>query len=149
VVSRAAQYFSGFHSSSNRASDSSGDFHCRNPQFLPPPHVRGAAAGFFPRLVSLIEDRHGNDFADPALLYTFLKHACTGMRIEPAQLAARYRGYAAQCLVVAQRQDNCSDKLTLIKMAQAWVVLAEQTGREQTGREQTGARTDSTRRTGP
>jgi hypothetical protein len=54
-----------------------------------------------------------------------------GMGIEPAQLAARYRGYAAQCLVVAQRQETISDKLTLIKMAQAWVVLAEQIRREE------------------
>jgi hypothetical protein len=58
------------------------------------------------------------------------------MGIETAQLAARYRGYAAQCLVVAQRQENFSDKLTLIKMAQAWVVLAEQTGRDGPDREQ-------------
>lgn len=58
------------------------------------------------------------------------------MGIQPAQLAARYRGYAAQCLIVAQRQESCSDKLTLIKMAEAWVVLAEQTGREGPGHEQ-------------
>lgn len=49
------------------------------------------------------------------------------MRITPAQLAARYWGYAAQCLIVAQRQDNAGDKLALINMAQAWVNLAEQT----------------------
>jgi hypothetical protein len=49
------------------------------------------------------------------------------MGITPAQLAARYWGYAAQCLVVAQRQDNAGDKLALINMAQAWVALAEQT----------------------
>jgi hypothetical protein len=48
------------------------------------------------------------------------------MGITPAQLAARYWGYAAQCLVVAQRQDNAGDKLALINMAQAWVNLAEQ-----------------------
>ena len=48
------------------------------------------------------------------------------MRITPAHLAARYWGYAAQCLVVAQRQDNAGDKLALINMAQAWVNLAEQ-----------------------
>jgi hypothetical protein len=44
----------------------------------------------------------------------------------PAQLAARCWGYAAQCLTIAQRLDNASDKLTLIKMAQAWVSMAEQ-----------------------
>lgn len=49
------------------------------------------------------------------------------MGITPAQLAARYWGYAAQCLIVAQRQDNAGDKLALINMAQAWVSLAEQT----------------------
>lgn len=57
------------------------------------------------------------------------------MGITAAQLAARYWGYAAQCLIVAQRQDNVSDKLTLIKMAEAWVALAEQTLAEQTWRE--------------
>jgi hypothetical protein len=49
------------------------------------------------------------------------------MGITPAQLAARYWGYAAQCLIVAQRQDDAGDKLALINMAQAWVNLAEQT----------------------
>lgn len=48
------------------------------------------------------------------------------MGITPAQLAARYWGYAAQCLIVAQRQDTAADKLALINMAQAWVTLAEQ-----------------------
>jgi hypothetical protein len=43
-----------------------------------------------------------------------------------AELAARCWGYAAQCLTIAQRTENQSDKLTLIKMAQAWVTLAEQ-----------------------
>lgn len=48
----------------------------------------------------------------------------------PAQLAARYWGYAAQCLIVAQRLDDPNDKLALIKIAQAWVSLAEQAYRE-------------------
>jgi hypothetical protein len=48
------------------------------------------------------------------------------MGLTPAQLAARYRGYAAQCLIVAQRQDNAADKMALIAMAQAWLNLAEQ-----------------------
>jgi hypothetical protein len=43
----------------------------------------------------------------------------------PAELAVRYRGYAAQCCIVAQRQDNAGDKLALVNMAQAWVALAE------------------------
>jgi hypothetical protein len=49
------------------------------------------------------------------------------MGITAAQLAARYWGYAAQCLIVAQRQDSAGDKLALVDMAQAWVALAEQT----------------------
>jgi hypothetical protein len=44
----------------------------------------------------------------------------------PAQFAARCWGYAAQCLTIAQRLDDQSDKLALIKIAQAWVSLAEQ-----------------------
>jgi hypothetical protein len=47
------------------------------------------------------------------------------MGITPAQLAARYWGYAAQCLIVAQRQNKAGDKLALVNMAQAWVALAE------------------------
>lgn len=49
------------------------------------------------------------------------------MGITPAQLAARYWGYAAQCLIVAQRQNKAGDKLALVNIAQAWVSLAEQT----------------------
>lgn len=48
------------------------------------------------------------------------------MGITPARSAARYWGYAAQCLIVAQRQDSAGDKLALVNMAQAWVNLAEQ-----------------------
>lgn len=51
---------------------------------------------------------------------------CLGMGIKPAQLAAHCRGYAAQCLVVAQHQHNAGDRLTLINMAQAWAALADQ-----------------------
>jgi hypothetical protein len=43
----------------------------------------------------------------------------------PGESAARYRGYAARCCIVAQRQDNTSDKLALIAMAQSWVRLAD------------------------
>jgi hypothetical protein len=43
----------------------------------------------------------------------------------PAELAARYHGYAAQCWLFAQQQDNAGDKLALIDMAQAWVALAD------------------------
>lgn len=48
------------------------------------------------------------------------------MGITPAQLAAHCRGYAAQCLVVAQHQHNAGDRLALINMAQAWAALADQ-----------------------
>lgn len=51
---------------------------------------------------------------------------CVGMGIKPAQLAAHCRGYAAQCLVVAQHQNSDGDRLTLINMAQAWATLADQ-----------------------
>lgn len=44
----------------------------------------------------------------------------------PAQFVARCWGYAAQCLSIAQRTENQSDKLTLIKIAKAWAALAEQ-----------------------
>lgn len=46
------------------------------------------------------------------------------MGITPAELAARYWGYAAQCLVFAQRQDQATEKLALINMAKDWVTLA-------------------------
>jgi hypothetical protein len=43
--------------------------------------------------------------------------------------AMDYWGYATQCLIVAQRQDNAADKLTMINMAKAWVTLALQAQR--------------------
>jgi hypothetical protein len=52
------------------------------------------------------------------------------MGITSAQLAARYWGYAAQCLIVAQRQDDSGDKRALINIARAWGALAERTRRE-------------------
>jgi hypothetical protein len=69
----------------------------------------------------------GTSFSNSALqqAYGLSKHVEMG--ITPAQLAARYWGYAAQCLIVAQRQDNAGDKLALVNIAQAWVNLAEQT----------------------
>lgn len=47
------------------------------------------------------------------------------LRRRLAQLATRYRGFAAQCLVVAQHQHSAGDRLTLTNMAQAWVALAD------------------------
>jgi hypothetical protein len=46
--------------------------------------------------------------------------------MSPANLAARYRAFAAKCVVVAQNMANASEKLALIDMAQAWIDLADQ-----------------------
>lgn len=78
-------------------------------------------------------NRQRNDFLYAALPDHSRKSY--GMGITPAQLAARYWGYAAQCLIVAQRQDDASDKIALINMAEAWVALAEQAQREALERE--------------
>jgi hypothetical protein len=74
------------------------------------------------------ESRHRNGSLQFRVAASLLcEYALRAMGITPAQLAARYWGYAAQCLVVAQRQDSAGDKLALIDMAQAWVNLAERT----------------------
>jgi hypothetical protein len=52
------------------------------------------------------------------------------MATTPAKLAERYWDCAAQCLVIAQRQENACDKRALTDMAQAWIALAEQAQRE-------------------
>jgi hypothetical protein len=52
------------------------------------------------------------------------------MGITSAPLAARYWGYAAQCLIVSQWQDDPGDQQALIDIAQASVALAERTRRE-------------------
>lgn len=44
--------------------------------------------------------------------------------MSPIQLAVHYRGYAAQCFMMARRMDGAGDKMALITMAQAWVNLA-------------------------
>jgi hypothetical protein len=49
----------------------------------------------------------------------------------PAEIAARYRDYAAKCLIVAQTQENVSERLVLIHMAQAWIALADQAEKNQ------------------
>jgi hypothetical protein len=43
-----------------------------------------------------------------------------------AEQAARYRGYAAECFIIAQQLENAAERLRLIDMAQAWMELAEQ-----------------------
>jgi hypothetical protein len=44
----------------------------------------------------------------------------------PAELATRYRLYAADCIRLAQSIAEAAGKLSLLNMAQAWVALAEQ-----------------------
>jgi hypothetical protein len=43
----------------------------------------------------------------------------------PAELTTLCHDYAAECWRFARRQDNAGDKLALIDMAQAWVILAD------------------------
>lgn len=43
-----------------------------------------------------------------------------------ADPAARYRDYAANCVVIARMLPDVAGKLSLIDMAQAWITLAEQ-----------------------
>lgn len=46
--------------------------------------------------------------------------------MSPRELAARYREFAAKCVTVAQRMETPAEKLALLDMAQAWLLLAEQ-----------------------
>jgi hypothetical protein len=48
------------------------------------------------------------------------------MGMAPAELAALYRDYAAQCVVVARSLEGEAEKLSLLDMAQAWLALAQQ-----------------------
>jgi len=52
-------------------------------------------------------------------------NAYAGMGMTPSELAARYREYAAQCMLLAENQENANEKLALIDMTQAWIALAE------------------------
>jgi hypothetical protein len=45
------------------------------------------------------------------------------------ELAARYRGYAADCIKVAAGLTDPANKLMLLNMAAAWIALAEQAER--------------------
>jgi hypothetical protein len=56
----------------------------------------------------------------------FSLNAYAGLGMTPAELAARYRKYAAKCLLLAQRQEDAGEKLALLDMAQSWMALAEQ-----------------------
>jgi len=44
--------------------------------------------------------------------------------------ADEYRRYAAECLRVAQKTNNPSDKAMMLEMAQRWLELAERSERE-------------------
>jgi hypothetical protein len=44
--------------------------------------------------------------------------------------ADEYRRYAAECLRVAQKTNNPSDKAMMLEMAQKWRELAERSERE-------------------
>lgn len=59
------------------------------------------------------------------------------MRTGDGKLAERYWNYAAECLIIAQRQDNACDKVALTAMADAWIALAEQAQRDALDHEQT------------
>ena len=47
-----------------------------------------------------------------------------GLAMTATELATRYRGYAAKCLLIAQTLETASDKLVMVDMAQAWADLA-------------------------
>lgn len=59
------------------------------------------------------------------------------MGTAPPKVAERYWDYAAQCLVIAQRAANTSDKVALTAMADAWIALAEKAQRKALNHEQT------------
>jgi hypothetical protein len=39
--------------------------------------------------------------------------------------AERYRGYAAECVRLAQHSPNPADKALLVEMAESWIRMAE------------------------
>ncbi len=51
--------------------------------------------------------------------------------MSPADIAARYREYAAKCLIFAKTQDDPNQRLALVDMARAWIALAEQAEKNQ------------------
>lgn len=59
-------------------------------------------------------------------------NAYARMGITPAELASRYRSYAANCVALSQSHDDAGEKLLLLDMAQAWMALAEQAERNET-----------------
>lgn len=49
----------------------------------------------------------------------------------PAELAARYRRYAADCYSIARLCDDMGGKLSALEMAAAWLDLAQQSAKNQ------------------
>ena len=69
--------------------------------------------------------------------------------MSPAELAARYREYAAKCVAVAQNLEQAAEKLALLDMAQAWInlaILAEKNERLAVVYETPSFTSDTTRR---
>jgi hypothetical protein len=56
----------------------------------------------------------------------------------PAELAAQYLAHAAECFLIAQKLENAVERLSLVNMAHAWMVLAEQA--EENSEEKPGAK---------
>jgi hypothetical protein len=60
----------------------------------------------------------GQESQDREITSAAAQSGTKSMAITLAQLTSRYWGYAAQCLILAQRQDSTGDKLALIEMAE-------------------------------
>jgi hypothetical protein len=52
--------------------------------------------------------------------------AYAGLGLTPAEIAARYRAYAADCVTVARNTGDTAGKLRLLDMGRAWLDLADQ-----------------------
>ena len=50
--------------------------------------------------------------------------------MEIAQVVRRYRGYAGDCLRIAQDTSDSGSKLSLLDMAQVWLKRADQTEKQ-------------------
>lgn len=55
--------------------------------------------------------------------------AYAGLGMTATEIAARYRGYAADCVKVASELTVSASKLRLLDVASAWIALAEQAER--------------------
>jgi hypothetical protein len=45
--------------------------------------------------------------------------------MRPAEFAERYRGFAAECWLLAEQQNSDIARLALIELAQSWLDLAD------------------------